>query len=133
MGGREHTRFQVWSGSAAADFNSPVYETIGARGLILLLDATAVSAADTLDIKIQAETYNGSGVYYDVDGASFAQVTTVAGTWIQMLQIYPRITAATNKKVSAVMPSRWRVVFDLTEVGGGTLAIVFTLTAEVLW
>lgn len=130
MGGREHTRFTVASGSQGADFNSPVYETIGARGLILLLDVTSVSAADTLDIKVQAETYKGSGLYYDIDGAAFAQVTA---TGVAMLQVYPRITALANKKVSAVMPSRWRVVFDLTEVGGGTLAIVFTLTAEVLW
>lgn len=133
MGGREHSRFVVADGSQGADFVSPVFETIGARGLILLLDATAVSAADTLDVKVQAETYKGSGVYYDIDGAAFAQVTTVAGTWVQMLQLYPRITALANKKVSVVLPSRWRVVFDLTEVGGGTLAIVFTLTAEVLW
>lgn len=133
MGGREHTRFQVASGSYAADFNSPVFETIGARGLILLLDVTAVSTADTMDIKVQAETYNGSGIYYDLDGVAFTQVTTTTSTWVQMLQVYPQLTALTAKKVSAVMPSRWRIVHDLTEVGGGTLAIVFTLTAEVLW
>lgn len=126
MGGREHTRFDVFpTGTLSASFNTPVYETIGARGLLLLFDCTAVAGGGTLDAKVQAETFKGSGTYYDIDGAAIAQIV---GATQKLLEIYPGLTESGNKKVSVVLPGRWRIVFT---VGGTSLAI--TITAEVLW
>lgn len=126
MGGREHTRFDLFpTGTLSASFNTPVEETIGARGLLLLFDCTAVAGSGTLDAKVQAETFKGSGNYYDIDGASIVQIT---GATQKLLELYPGLTELNNKKVSVVLPSRWRIVFT---VGGTSLAI--TITAEVLW
>lgn len=126
MGGREHTRFVIFpTGTLSASFNTAVYETIGARGLLLLFDCTAVAGGGTLDAKLQAETFKGSGNYYDIDSASIVQIT---GATQALLEIYPGLTQLANKKVSVVLPSRWRIVFT---VGGTSLDI--TITAEVLW
>ena len=131
---RQHSRFVVYDGTATADFNSAVYETIGCRGVLLFLDVDSVSASDTLDIKLQAgfpgDALGGGENFFDIPGAAFVQATA-AGQ--KMLVLYPGITESANVKVSTVLPSRWRVVFDLTEVGGGALSIAFRLWAEVLW
>lgn len=131
---RQHSRHVVFRGTATADFNSTVFETIGCRGVLLFLDIDSVSTSDLLDIKLQAafagDNLGGSDNFFDIPGAAFAQ-KSAAGQ--DMLVVYPGITESANKKVSTVMPSRWRVVFDLTEVSGGSLEIVFRLIAEVLW
>lgn len=126
MGGKEHTRFVIYpTGTLAASFNTSVAETIGARGMLLLFDCTAVTGGGTLDAKVQVETFKGSGRYYDLDGALIAQIV---GATQKLLEIYPGIAESANKKVSVVLPSRWRLVFT---VGGESVDV--TVVAEVLW
>lgn len=125
MAGRVNNRFPVLVLAArTVTLNSDVFGSVEARGLVLLLDIDTVTGTlPTLDIKVQAEITPG-GDFFDINGASFAQKID-AGQ--DALRIFPGLTELANKKISDVMPSRWRVV---ATIGGTTPSFTFGLYAE---
>lgn len=115
-------------GDASATFETPLQVTDGIKGLILTVDVDSVSAADTLDVKVQEEVGPfRSGDFVDIDGAVMAQF---AAAGQQVLVIYPGITEVANKQVGRIMPFRWRVVFTLA---GASITINFKCFAEVIF
>lgn len=75
-----------------------------ARGVVVVYDCTAVTAAGSFTVSIQGKDA-ASGKYYTIlTGA--ARSTT--GT--DVLTIYPGVTVAANTAVSTVLPRVWRVV-----------------------
>lgn len=108
------------------------YSVVGARGLVLFLNVTAWGGAGaTLDVKVQAlvnALSGGSAVYMDIPGAAFTQKTQAGGATTDILQVYPHLVESANKKVSFVMPDRYRIVATV-----GTNTSTFAIEAMVLW
>jgi hypothetical protein len=83
------------------------------KGLSLILNVSAVSGTTpTMDLKVQRMD-EVSGVWFDVTGASFAQVT---GVTTALLSIFPGAPAAANSTVNSIIRSRYRIAYTL----GGT-------------
>lgn len=105
--------FPVFSNAARVQDSSPYNSTdqfnkMGYNGLILRVKALSEVGTATLDIKVQAyDTLVGA--YYDIAGASLAQITANASASIDLI-IDPRITAVSNRAVAQPVPYRWRVV-----------------------
>ena len=96
--------------------------SLGARGIIIYMEVTAVSGTSpTLDAKVQA--YDALGdVWHDITGAVFAQKT---GTGNDYLTIYPGIGETANEAVSDVIPALIRVYNTIG--GSSTPTVTFTL------
>lgn len=91
-----------------------------ARGLIVFLDATAVSAVGSFTLKIQGKDKT-SGKYYDLlTGAAVSTVST------NVYILYPGVTAAANAAVSSPLPHTWRVI---ATYNSGT-SLTFTVGAS---
>ncbi len=75
-----------------------------ARGIVLIVDVTAVPGIDTVTPKIQGKD-PASGKYYDI----LVGAVIVAGSTV-VLRIYPGLVAAANLTVSDILPRDWRFV-----------------------
>lgn len=92
------------------------------RGVIVVLDATAVTGAGSFTLTIQGKDA-ASGKYYTLlTGAPVSTVSTNVYT------LYPGVTVAANAAVSAPLPRTWRVV---ATYNSGT-NLTFTVGASVL-
>lgn len=110
------------------DYNSTAQASGGARGIRLYLDITAETGTATLDVKLQGRDSAGSGDWFDVPGATFAQKSA---TGSDDLVIYPGIAETANESVSDVLPSWWRVVGT---VGASTAdTLTFSVGADLLY
>jgi hypothetical protein len=105
----------------AGTYNSDDQTTSFAKGVILMLDITAITG--TLDCKIQVKD-TVSDTYIDLAGASFAQKS---GTFHGMLSVYPGNTVAANVSISAHLSKVWRVV-----VVSATGPVTFSLLATAV-
>ena len=94
----------------------------GARGIVIYLNATAVSGTSpTADCKLQG--YDAlADVWQDIAGAAFAQVTAAA---TQTLTVYPGVAETGNVSVSDVVPALLRV--HSTIGGSSTPTVTFSL------
>jgi hypothetical protein len=92
------------SGVRAASANGVDRTNHNARGLILVIDVTAVPGTDTVTFTIQGKD-PASGKYYTVL-ASAALVAT--GTVV--LRVGPGLTAANNLVANDILPRTWRVI-----------------------
>jgi hypothetical protein len=93
------------------------------RGVLRVLADTEVATA-TLDVKVQAY-YDVEGSWYDIAGASLAQITANATVPVDLV-IAPDVTAVSNRAVSQVLPRRFRVHATCGDASGDG----FTVTAE---
>lgn len=114
------------SSARTATENSGDQTNDNARGVRLFLDITAASGSSpTLDVKVQTKD-PVSGSYVDLTGAAFAQQT---GTATLDLAIYPGIGETSNRAVSDVLSSVWRVV---ATYGGSSPSFTFSVGAEYI-
>lgn len=93
------------------------------KGLVLILNVSAVSGSlPTLDLKVQ-RLDEVSGAWFDVTGASFAQVT---GATTATLSIFPGASSVVNSSVNGSLRSRYRVAYTL---GGFTPTFTLSISA----
>lgn len=92
------------------------------KGLVLLLNITAIGGTPTLDIKLQWLLQVSPLLVVDINGALFTQKTAVGQ---DVLVIYPGVTPITNRFVSAVMG---RDLSLLCTIGGTTPSFTFSVT-----
>ena len=92
-------------------------ENRNARGLILIVDVTAVPGVDTVTPKIQGKD-QASGKYYDIlTGAAIVGVSTV------VMRIYPGLAAVANLTVNDVLPRTWRFVLTHSAASNFTYSV----------
>lgn len=88
--------------TATANFE-PAARNRYAKGVIVLIDATAASSTPSVVFTIQG--YDEAGdEWYDI--LSSAAVTGVSVT---RLQVHPDLAASANAKANDLLPRRWRV------------------------
>jgi len=107
--------------------NSSKFLAIGAKGVRLYLDVTAVSGTSpTLDVKVQVYDQL-SDTYQDMAGAAFAQATAASS---QHLIVYPGVAETANVSVSDVISHAYRIVG--TVGGSATPTVTCSVHAEYL-
>jgi len=110
-GGKNETLFT--KANVTTDTYGPALTVAGYRGVLIVLDADFKSGTSTLDVKIQCSI---DGVtWFDIPNAVFVQVTTSDSD--QQLQIWPGITAVTNKAVNALIGNFIRAFMDVGAAG----------------
>jgi hypothetical protein len=119
MASRSITLFESAARVAAA-YNSEDQSTSFAKGVIILLSITAITAG-TLDLKVQAKD-TLTGEYIDLPGAALA---AQAAAGVDILTIYPGIAETANVSVSDRLPPFWRVVTTIT-TGPATYSVFAT-------
>ncbi len=75
-----------------------------ARGLHVIIDATAITATPSVTFTIQGKDPT-SGKYYTI--LASAAITGVSTT---VLRVYPGLTAAANTTANDVLPLTWRLI-----------------------
>ena len=114
------------SSARTATENSSDQTNDCARGVRLFLDITAASGSSpTLDVKVQTKD-PVSDSYVDLTGAAFAQQNSTATL---DLVIYPGVGETSNRAVSDVLSSVWRVVATF---GGSRPSFTFSVGAEYI-
>lgn len=109
------------SAARTATANSTDQVNYNARGILLILDITAVSGTTpTLDVKVQYKD-PVSAAYVDIPSAAFAQKTA---TGTDSLLLYPGITSTANRQILTVLSRTWRAV---ATIGGTTPSFTFSL------
>lgn len=116
MSVREITLFASAS-RVAATYNSEDQVTAFAKGVIVFLNITAITAGNVA-LKVQGRDIE-SGDYIDIPSASLAN-QSAAG--LDMLTVYPGIAETANVSVSDRMPKYWRVVITVT-TGPATFSV----------
>jgi len=103
---------------------SPMQENLAARGLIIVVDITAITGTTpTLIVTVKGHD-NASGKDYTIlTSAALAAVATT------VLQIEPGIVAAANLAANAALPLLWSVT---AVIGGTTPAVTATIGANVV-
>lgn len=92
-----------------------------ARGLHLVIDATAFSATPSIVFTIQGYSPLGDDAYTILASAA------ITGTGTTVLRVYPGLVVAANLAANDVVPARWRV----TAVHGDADSITYSVAA--LW
>lgn len=110
--------------AAATSGSSPDHDNIGARGLHLIIDVTAISGTSpTLTVTIEGKD-GESGKYYTLLAS-----TAITATGTTVLRLYPGLTASANAVANDVLPRFWRVSYA---IGGTTPAVTATIAANVV-
>jgi hypothetical protein len=99
--------------------NSPNFSTLGARGVIIYINATAIAATPSVVFTIQG--YDAvSNTYYDI--LASAAVTSVSAV---RLQVSPDLVAAANTKANDLLPD----VIRVRAVHGDADSITYSVSA----
>lgn len=88
----------IFTGTAQINYNG--------RGAMIQLD---IAAASALNVKVQAQLGGGSGIWYDIPGASFPAINAAG---IYTLTIYPGLPAVANSVVPFVLPRNIRLHYS---------------------
>lgn len=107
---RQRGNYNLGTGDSGAKasgiFTGTTQINYNGRGAMIQLD---IGAASALNVKVQAQLDGGSGLWYDIPGASFP-VINAAG--IFTLVIYPGLTAVANSVVPFVLPRNVRLYYS---------------------
>lgn len=98
----EKTVFASAARTASVDSDTFTND-LHARGLVLVIDATASAATPSVVFTIQGYSSLGNDYYTILASAA------ITGTGTTVLRVYPGLTAAANTVASDVLPTRWRV------------------------
>lgn len=91
------------SAARTASINSADLVNYNARGVQVIIDATAIVATPSITVTIKGKD-SLSGKYYTL--LASAAITTVSTT---LLTVYPGVTATANVAASQIIPRTWRV------------------------
>ncbi len=98
---REITVFS--SAARTASENSADLSNPYARGAVIVIDVTAVTATPSVVFTVKGKSALGSDYYTILASAA------ITGTGQTVLRIYPGLTASANVTASDVLPRTWRV------------------------
>lgn len=98
---REITVFS--SAARTASENSADLSNPYARGAVIVIDVTAVTATPSVVFTVKGKSALGSDYYTILASAA------ITGTGQTVLRIYPGLTASANAVASDVLPRTWRV------------------------
>lgn len=98
---REITVFS--SAARTATENSADLSNPYARGAVLVIDVTAVTATPSVVFTVKGKSALGSDYYTILASAA------ITATGQTVLRIYPGLTASANVTASDVLPATWRV------------------------
>jgi hypothetical protein len=104
------------SAARTASTNSPDQTNYNARGVVVVIDATALAATPSVVFTIEGMA--APGVYYPI--LASAAVTGVSRT---VLVVYPGIAEAANAKASHPLPRFWRVSAVAADADSLTYAV----------
>lgn len=130
VGGRAVTltiadeQMQTVYASAARTATPTTYEgqkPAWARGMHLVIDATAVTATPAITFTIQGYSPLGDDAY------TILQSTVIATAVTTVMRVYPGLAAVNNLAISDSIPARWR----LSAAHGDADSITYSV--QVLW
>jgi hypothetical protein len=101
----------------SADLSNPY-----ARGAVLVIDVTAVTATPSVVFTVKGKSALGSDYYTILVSAA------ITGTGQTVLRIYPGLTASANATASDVLPATWRV----EAVHGDADSITYSVSANLI-
>jgi hypothetical protein len=94
----------------------------GPRGLVLVIDVTALTATGTLTVKVEGVDPISAKAY------TLLQSVSITATGTTVLRIYPGLTAAANTVASDVLPAVWQV----TATPGNSVSITYSIAGSLL-
>ena len=100
----------------SADLSNPY-----ARGVVLVIDVTAVTATPSVVFTVKGKSTLGT----DYTILTSAAITATGQT---VLRIYPGLTASANVTASDVLPATWRV----EAAHGDTDSITYSVSANLI-
>ena len=109
------------SAARTASIDTADIANYSARGLHVVIDATAVTATPSITVTIQGKD-SLSGQYYTILAA--AAITAVSTT---VLRVYPGLTAAANLVANDVLPRNWRVSVAAADADSITYSVGYTM------
>lgn len=109
---------------SATNATTPDFTNLSGRGVVLVVDITAISGTTpTLTVTIEGKD-STSGKYYTLlTSAALSTVSTTA------LTVYPGVTVAANTAASAPLPKTWRVKYS---IAGTTPSVTATVSGTVI-
>ena len=117
---REITVFS--SAARTASENSADLSNPYARGAVIVIDVTAVTATPSVVFTVKGKSALGSDYYTILASAA------ITATGQTVLRIYPGRTASANVTASDVLPATWRV----EAVHGDTDSITYSVSANLI-
>lgn len=117
---REITVFS--SAARTATENSADLSNPYARGVVLVIDVTAVTATPSVVFTVKGKSTLGSDYYTILTSAA------ITATGQTVLRVYPGLTASANVTASDVLPATWRV----EAVHGDTDSITYSVSANLI-
>lgn len=109
------------SAARTASVDSADLTNYNARGVHVIIDATAITATPSITATIQGKD-TLSGKYYTI--LASAAITGVSTT---ILRVYPGITTAANLAAADVLPRTWRVSVVAGDADSITYSIGYSL------
>ncbi len=109
-----------------ATYVTQEYNSLGRRGLRLIVDVDAVGAAGTFDLKLQTKNPI-TGEWHDLPEASITQITAAGQC---LFQLYPGLeedAGAGATSVSAILPENFRISMTI-----GVNAVTAKVWGELL-
>lgn len=120
MANRSRTIFA--SAARTATHNSDDIPNPHARGLVVTIDVTAITATPSVVFKIQAKD-DASGKYRDV-----LESAAITGTGTTVLRVHPSLTASANVTAKDVVGATYRVLATHADAD----SITYSVGAEEL-
>lgn len=75
----------------------------GHRGVVVVIDVTAIAASPGITVTIQGYSPVGDDYYTILAGLE------ITGTGTTVMRVYPGLTASNNVTANDVLPPQWRV------------------------
>lgn len=94
---------------------------LGHRGVHIVINTTAYTAAASVTVKIQGKS--ASGIYYDILAAA-----AISATGTLTLLVYPGATASANVSISDALPAVWRIVSTAAD----SKSVTYSVDADLL-
>lgn len=110
------------SAARTATATSSVFSSNGCRGLVLIIDATALSATPSVTFTIQGVSPLGSDTWTILASAAVTSAAT------SVLRVYPGLTASANLVANDVLPGQWQV----TATAGDSDSLTYSVTAYLI-
>lgn len=120
---RGNTEVQVFASAArTATVNSADLTNHNGRGVIVVIDVTAIALTPSVTFAIQGK---------DAESGKYVSILTsvaITGTGTTKLEVGPGLTAAANTVANAQLPRTWRV----TATHADTDSITYSVGASVI-
>jgi len=110
------------SAARTATVNSETFANYGHRGLVVVIDATAITSTPSVVVTIQG--YSALGDDYYTILASAAVATAV----VTVLRVFPGSAVTTNLAANDQLPPLWRI----NAVHGNANSITYSINALLL-